>query len=87
MANEPMDDNSLNYIAIVRREDRGGGAYAWVAEHPYLPGCMAHGRSPAEAIDNLAEARELYLRDFYVQGIAPPPPGSSKIAQTILASR
>lgn len=86
MVNKRIDDESLGYLAIVRREECSDGAYAWVAEHPDLPGCMAHGDSPSEAIENLAEARELYLRDYRARGIAPPAPGISKIAHAILAS-
>lgn len=86
MATLRINDEGLDYLAIVRREEFGDGAYVWVAEHPDLPGCMAHADSPAEAIENLAEARELYLRDFRTRGIAPPAPGSSKIAQAILTS-
>lgn len=34
---------------------------AFVAEVPELPGCMAHGASPAEALANAQEAIQLWL--------------------------
>ena len=33
----------------------------YLAVHPELPGCMSHGSTPDEAIESLAEARELYI--------------------------
>jgi predicted RNase H-like HicB family nuclease len=34
---------------------------AFVADVPELPGCMAHGASPAEALVNAQEAIQLWL--------------------------
>ncbi len=34
---------------------------AFVAEIPELPGCMAHGASPEEALANAQEAMQLWL--------------------------
>jgi predicted RNase H-like HicB family nuclease len=41
-------------------DDEGEGG--WVARHPELPGCIAQGDTPAQALTSLAEARELYLK-------------------------
>jgi predicted RNase H-like HicB family nuclease len=34
---------------------------AYVAEVPELPGCMAHGTSPEEALQNVKDAIQLWL--------------------------
>lgn len=38
------------------------GSSCYMAYHPELPGCMSHGDNPEEAITNLIEARELYIK-------------------------
>jgi predicted RNase H-like HicB family nuclease len=45
----------------VRADESTDGTPVFIARDPDLPGCMAHGATPGEAIENLAEARELYL--------------------------
>ena len=35
--------------------------YAFLAEVPELPGCMAHGSSPDQALSNAQEAIQLWL--------------------------
>jgi predicted RNase H-like HicB family nuclease len=74
------------YLSIVRRETRTDGSLTWVAYHPDLPGCMAHGSTPEEALAGLSEARRMVLRHLREQGIAPPEPASSEVAQTVLAA-
>lgn len=34
---------------------------AWIAEAPELPGCMAHGDTPAAALANVTEAVQLWV--------------------------
>jgi predicted RNase H-like HicB family nuclease len=34
---------------------------AYIAEVPELPGCMAHGKSPADALANAQDAMDLWL--------------------------
>lgn len=33
----------------------------WIADVPDLPGCSAHGETPAEAVDEVSLAIELWL--------------------------
>lgn len=77
--------HELDYLAVVRREPRTDGSLTWLAYHPDLPGCMADGDTPEEALANLTEARAMVLRHLRQHGLEPPPPGSSKVAQVILA--
>lgn len=37
------------------------GEFCYLAYHPELPGCMTHGKTVEEAIQELQAARELYL--------------------------
>jgi len=40
------------------------GAFCWVAKHPDLPGCAAHGYTLTEAKERLDEARIAYLANL-----------------------
>lgn len=55
----------------------------YVARHPALRGCMSHGATPDEAMDHLAEARELYLAALDQAGIPRPAPTESPL-RTVL---
>lgn len=49
------------YNVELWREQDAAGTIFWVCRHPALPGCLAQGNSPREALANLDEARQLYL--------------------------
>ena len=49
----------LEYNAIFEREEDGGYS-VWV---PSLPGCCSQGNTFEEALSNIKEAIELYLKD------------------------
>jgi predicted RNase H-like HicB family nuclease len=49
------------------------GNVIFVARHPELRGCMSHGATPEEAMENLDEARALYLGALRQRGIDAPP--------------
>lgn len=65
----------LNYPTVVRGlgHDEGGG---YVAEVPDLPGCIADGNSPEEAIANVAEAIEEWISAAKELGRPIPQPSS-----------
>lgn len=46
------------YEIVIYWSDEDG---AFVAEAPELPGCMAHGDTPAEALASCHEAMDLWL--------------------------
>lgn len=62
------------YSTLVVPDKYTDGSIGYLASHPELPGCMADGSSPEEALQNLNEARELYLRVLVERGLPVPPP-------------
>jgi len=79
------------YIIEVAPDTATDGSPLFVARHPELEGCMAHGSTPDEAVENLADARELYLGEMRRRGIqAPAPSGRVQridwAAATVIAS-
>ena len=48
-------------VLVVPRIDAQSGEQYFIASHPELPGCQAHGDNVDEALENLDDARELYL--------------------------
>jgi len=46
----------------------------YVAQVPDLPGCIAHGRSEQDAVENAKSAIEVYLEDLSESGDAIPEP-------------
>jgi predicted RNase H-like HicB family nuclease len=60
----------LPYTIIMRRDDEGD----LVAKIDELPGCSAHGATPAEALENLAEAQQLWIEDCIEAGQPVPEP-------------
>jgi predicted RNase H-like HicB family nuclease len=57
--------------------ERYGDGVIYVARHPELPGCTSHGSSPAEALENLADAREMYMAGLRRSGQPLPQPHES----------
>ena len=53
---------------------------AFVAEVPELPGCMAHGLSPDEALSNIKEAIQLWIDTAREFGDYIPEPKGRKLA-------
>jgi predicted RNase H-like HicB family nuclease len=53
---------SLPYVAVVTPDEDMEGKACYRAEHPQLPGCMSHGKTPKEAVQNLQDARRLYIQ-------------------------
>ena len=47
---------------------------AFVVQVPDLPGCMAHGDTPASAAEQAQEAIELWIDTARVDGVAVPSP-------------
>lgn len=61
------------YAVVVQDEQLSDGTTVYLATHPDLPGCMAHGDTVGEAIENLEEARELYFSVLQERGLEIPP--------------
>lgn len=58
----------LPYSVEVIPNQTTEGSMCYVALHPELPGCMSHGDTPEEAIANLMEAKELYIKTLLEKG-------------------
>jgi len=63
----------LPYAIEVVREECGGEP-CFMASHPELPGCMAQGDTPEEAVKNLTEARRDYISALLSENIEVPTP-------------
>jgi predicted RNase H-like HicB family nuclease len=62
------------YPLRVRPDRCTDGTFCYVAEHPDLPGCEAHGDTISEAKELLGAARVAYLRHLFARGYAIPAP-------------
>lgn len=60
------------YAVVVREDEATDGTRVYLAEVPALPGCMSHGETPGEALQNIEEACELYLQALDAAGVARP---------------
>lgn len=60
----------FNYTAVFHPEEDG----AYSVEVPDLPGCLSMGRDFTHAIENIAEALELYIEVQSLDGIPLPSP-------------
>ncbi len=65
---------TLPYVAFVTPDEDMSGASCYRAEHPQLPGCMSHGKTQEEALQNLADAKRLYLETRLELGMEIPEP-------------
>ena len=64
---------SLPYPVQLSRRLDDGEPY-WFAEILNLRGCMADGQTPDEAIDNLEEAKRLWIESYLEDGYEVPEP-------------
>ena len=63
-------------IDLFRRDDEGD--QYWVAEIPDLPGCVADGETPDEAIESLTEAKRLWIEARLENGHPIPQPTDTR---------
>jgi predicted RNase H-like HicB family nuclease len=67
---------ALPYATEVVPDTATDGTPTYLASHPDLDGCFAHGATPEEASRNLLEAKRLYLETMLADGMEPPLPTS-----------
>ena len=68
---------NLEYpIELFRRNDEGDRY--WVAEIPDLPGCVADGDTPDEAVESLEEAKRLWIEARLENGHPIPEPTDTR---------
>lgn len=53
---------------VIREDEATDGSHVFLAEIPNLPGCMSHGDTREEALQNLCEAYELYTDALSAHG-------------------
>lgn len=68
---------SLPYSISLLKQEEGGEEY-WVAEVPDLPGCMADGSTPDEAISSLEDAKQAWIESHIEDGYEVPEPSESR---------
>ncbi|ADG07593.1 type II toxin-antitoxin system HicB family antitoxin [Kyrpidia tusciae] len=55
-------------VRLCPLEDEEGGG--WLAEVPLLPGCMADGEIPEDAVANLEDAKRAWIKTALELGLA-----------------
>ena len=68
---------SLDYPVQLVRQDEDGDVF-WLAEIPDLPGCMTDGATPDEALENLEDAKRLWVETLMGDGFDVPEPTQSR---------
>lgn len=61
-------------LRALSAEDGGG----WLAEIPDLPGCMSDGETKEEALHNLDDAKETWIRTAVKRGLGVPSPSETE---------
>ena len=62
---------NLSYpIQLVHDKDGG----CWIAEIPDFPGCMSDGKDPNKAVENVRDAKELWIETCIEDGYEVPMP-------------
>ncbi len=64
----------LPYTVLLRRDDEGD----FVGKIVELPGCSAHGKTREEALENLDEAKALWIQDCLENGDPVPMPAQDE---------
>ncbi len=73
---------ALPYVIEVIPEVCTDGSLCYRAYHPELPGCMSHGLTPEEAVENLSEAKFLYIQTLLDKGLTVPKPQKPSATST-----
>ena len=68
---------ALDYPVELSRRDEEEESY-WVCEVPDLPGCVADGETPDEAIESLSEAKRLWIDARLEHGHRVPEPTTAR---------
>ena len=71
---------ALDYPVELSWRNKDGEFY-WVCEVPDLPGCVADGETPDEAVESLSEAKRLWIEARLEHGHHVPHPTNTRGAQ------
>lgn len=67
-----------NYLIIIEKNKSQFSAYA-----PDVPGCIAAGNTPEEALENMQEALGLYIKTLIEDGFPVPEPITQSAYATV----
>jgi predicted RNase H-like HicB family nuclease len=67
------------YAVEITPEEQPDGSIVFMASHPELPGCLAHGVTAADALADLLEATSLYISALVARGLDVPPPAVRRV--------
>ncbi len=74
------------YSVVITRDESPDEEPAFVVYSPELPGCMTHGSTVGEALENLKDARKEYILSLLEDGLPVPPPAISTTETTVYTS-
>ena len=83
MNNKVRQYLELPYSTYVVPDETTENEPCYLAYHPELPGCMSHGSTPEEAVQNLLEATELCISTLLDMGLDIPTPMSTEVRMEI----
>jgi predicted RNase H-like HicB family nuclease len=79
MSSEELQEYlQFNYPVQIKPDHCTDGSFCYVAEHPDLPGCAAHGTTITEARTALVRARKAYISHMLSVGEKPPRPTTGR---------
>jgi predicted RNase H-like HicB family nuclease len=67
----------MKYRVLIEQDEDG----VYVAEVPALPGCISHGQTREEAVENVREAIVAYLESLKAHGDPIPPPITEEVVE------
>lgn len=84
MENRIREYADTPYSTIVVPDVTTDNEPCFMAYHLELEGCMSHGSTPGEALQNLREVRELYISMLHEKGLEIPSPRGMEITWDVI---
>jgi len=84
MENKTREDKGVAYSTVVVPDVTTDDEPCFMAYHPELEGCMSHGGTPEEALNNLREVTELYISMLQERGLQIPSPQGVRITWDVV---
>ena len=84
MEHKVREDTGKRYSTAVVPDVTTDNQPCFMAYHPELEGCMSHGSTPEEALQNLREVTELYISMLQEKGLEIPSPQGVEITWDVV---
>ena len=84
MENKVREETGIPYSTIVVPDVTTDNEPCFMANHPELEGCMSHGSTPEEALNNLREVTQLYLSMLQEKGLEIPSPRGIEVTWEVV---